>query len=289
MQFSVRSDQFPVSSVRSAYCLLPDCLLSNCLLNEIVPLRIMVNETAHTEWYKTWFDSPYYPMLYAHRGTAEADTFVANIDNILNLPRQAKVLDLACGQGRHSRALAALGYTVTGADLSRSSIEKAKPLENEQLNFVVHDMRRPVAVNYFDAVMNLFTSFGYFYSLRDNIRTIDSVHTCLKDNGLFLVDYFNAKLVRKAIEDCSSGINDISGVHFAWLKSIRENKVVKEIKVNDNGIVHQFSESVSLFTLHDFSEMMKDKFEIVKTFGDYNLSAFDENASPRLIMVCRKK
>jgi SAM-dependent methyltransferase len=243
----------------------------------------------HEDWFKTWFDSPYYPLLYAHRDNNEADTFVQNINNALQLPPAARILDLACGQGRHSRALGALGYTVTGADLSRSSIEKAKPFETEQLSFVVHDMRRPVAINYFDAVLNLFTSFGYFESIRDNVRTIDAVHSSLRDKGHFLIDYFNAEQVKKAVAGHASGIVDIQGIHFVWEKSIEGNKVIKRIKVNDNGTEHRFMESVALFGLNDFTAMLGEKFEIVKTFGDYHLSQFDVNTSPRLILACRKK
>lgn len=241
-----------------------------------------------SEWFETWFDSPYYPVLYAHRDNSEADTFIRNIDNVFHLQKGARILDLACGQGRHARALAALGYEVTGADLSRNSIEKAKALENDHLNFVIHDMRRPVAVNYYDAVLNLFTSFGYFESVRDNLRTINAVHTGLKDKGLFLIDYFNSESVRGIVRDGMQGVHDADGIHFVWQKSITDNKVVKEIKVNDNGKEFLFHESVSLFTLSDFSAMLKNRFEIVQAFGDYNLSAFDVTSSPRLILNCRK-
>jgi SAM-dependent methyltransferase len=242
----------------------------------------------HRDWFETWFDSPYYPILYAHRNNSEADSFIQNIRSVLQIPGNAKVLDLACGQGRHSMALAALGYSVTGADLSRNSIAKAKEHESENLNFVVHDMRRPIAVNYYDAVVNLFTSFGYFESVRDNHRTIDAVHTCLKKEGRFLLDYLNAECVRRIVGNGMQGVYDASGIHFEWQKRIIGDKVMKTIKVNDDGKEFAFTESVSLFSSDDFTRMLQGKFEIIQTFGDYDLSAFSVNSSPRFILNCRK-
>lgn len=248
-----------------------------------------MNSSVCENWFEAWFDSPYYPLLYSHRDNAEATSFIQRITKVLDLPAGAAILDLGCGQGRHSRAMAALGYNVTGADLSPASIEKAKQYASENLSFVVHDMRRPIAVNYYDAVINLFTSFGYFESVRDNIRTIDAVRMSLKPNGWFLIDYLNADCVKSAIAENSSGEKDVNGVHFQWKKSISASKVIKQIKITDHGNTYDFCESVSLFTPEDFSRMLGGKFEIIQTFGDYNLSAFDRRTSPRMIIVSRKR
>lgn len=248
-----------------------------------------MKSTVCEHWFEEWFDSPYYPLLYSHRDHAEADSFIQNISKFIDLAPGSNVLDLGCGQGRHSRALAALGFNVTGADLSPASIEKANAHANDRLNFVVHDMRRPVAINYYDAVINLFTSFGYFESKRDNIRTIDAVNMCLKPNGWFLIDYFNSKCVKETVALNSSGEKKVDGINFQWTKKLVGDKVIKQILVDDHGTEHDYCESVSLFTLKDFSGMLQGKFDIMRTFGDYNLSAFDERASPRLIIVSRKR
>lgn len=240
-------------------------------------------------WFEEWFNSPYYHMLYANRSTTEADAFILNVHKLLQLPPASRVLDLACGKGRHSKALAALGYNVTGVDLSENSIAAAKEMENENLRFMVHDMRRPVAVNYYDAVLNLFTSFGYFTTRRDNVRTIDAVATALRPNGIFLIDYFNAVKVGKMVQASSEGQSDSGAVHFHWRKSIENGFVVKEITVTDGDRRLEFCEHVQLFTLKEFAEMLQEKFEIAGMFGDYNLTTFDEQNSDRLILSCRKK
>lgn len=248
-----------------------------------------MNSGDRENWFEAWFDSPYYHLLYAHRSTAEADALILNLQNILQLKPGSRILDLACGKGRHSKALAMQGYNVTGVDLSDHSIEEARKMGSDNLEFMVHDMRRPVAVNYYDAVLNLFTSFGYFTSVRDNSRTIDAVHTALHPQGIFLIDYFNAVKVQKAVEAKPEGTLDSEGVHFHWKKSVENGAVIKEIEVTDDGKSYVFCEHVQLFTLKDFAELLHEKFDIVNVFGDYSLTAFDEQNSDRLILSCRKK
>ncbi len=240
-------------------------------------------------WFEEWFNSPYYHMLYANRSTAEADAFILNVHKLLELPPGSKILDLACGKGRHSKALASQGYNVTGVDLSENSIVEAKKMESDNLNFMVHDMRRPVAANYYDAVLNLFTSFGYFVSQRDNVRTINAVASALKPKGLFLIDFLNAVKVKKAVEANAEGNVERENVRFHWKKSIEEGSVVKQITITDGSEKFEFCEHVQLFSLADFAGMLNHKFEIVNVFGDYNLATFDESNSDRLILSCRKK
>ena len=114
------------------------------------------------DWFESWFDSPYYHLLYSNRDEREADLFIKNLINYINPSTKSKILDLACGKGRHSKVLADLGFDVTGIDLSENSIVSAKKMENESLHFYTHDMRFPFRANYFDYTFNFFTSFGYF-------------------------------------------------------------------------------------------------------------------------------
>ena len=85
------------------------------------------------EWFESWFDTSYYHTLYKHRDHKEAEVFMKNLVNYLNLSNNASLLDLACGKGRHAIYLNSLGFQVTGVDLSKNSIEKAKRHENETL------------------------------------------------------------------------------------------------------------------------------------------------------------
>ena len=82
--------------------------------------------TPTKQWYASWFDTPYYHILYKDRDHSEAQVFMDNLTNYLNIPEGGKILDLACGKGRHSVYLNSLGYNVTGIDLSEKSIDYAK-------------------------------------------------------------------------------------------------------------------------------------------------------------------
>src|SRR5699024_4430381 len=95
------------------------------------------------EWFRTWFNSPYYHILYANRDKKEAEHFIRVLIGYLVLKVDCKILDLACGIGRHSIQLNKLGYEVWGIYLSEKSIKEAKEEENSKLHFDVFDMRQP--------------------------------------------------------------------------------------------------------------------------------------------------
>ena len=124
--------------------------------------------------YKSWFDTPFYHILYKNRDYKEAEIFTRKLMDFIRLPLKSKILDLACGKGRHSINLNKMGYDVTGVDLSVKNIKNASKYESENLKFKIHDMRKPFGQK-FDLVVNLFTSFGYFDDFKDNLKTLDII------------------------------------------------------------------------------------------------------------------
>ena len=114
------------------------------------------------DWFSEWFDSRYYHILYKNRDQQEAERFLKNLSKLELFKKNSKIIDIACGKGRHSLFLSELGYDVTGVDLSKNSIKHAKQFEKENLKFDVADMRETYKNNSFDISLNLFTSFGYF-------------------------------------------------------------------------------------------------------------------------------
>jgi SAM-dependent methyltransferase len=249
-----------------------------------------VKSHGHTPcWFESWFDSPYYHLLYGNRDEREAENFINRLVDFLQPSAHSKALDLACGKGRHSIALHKRNLDVSGIDLSEKNIAAAKENETEELSFFVHDMRFPFMVNYFDYVFNLFTSFGYFSSHRENNRVVASVKSELKKGGTFVIDFLNAAMVKKFVEKTNEGTMQAGGITFHWKKRIENEIVLKDISFEAENKKFVFTENVQLLTLPDFEKMLKPYFTIEHIFGDYNLGKFDEENSPRLILIARKK
>lgn len=234
-------------------------------------------------WFASWFDTPYYHILYKDRDYEEAQVFMDNITNYLNLPEDAKILDLACGKGRHSIYLNQLGYDVTGADLSENSIAEASKFSNDKLHFTVHDMRVSFEEK-FDAIFNLFTSFGYFENDEDNLTTLKAIKESLSEYGFAVIDFMNVHHVIKNLVPQET--KTVEGIDFKIKRYVEDGHIFKEIDFEDKGEKFHFVEKVQALTLEDFEEMMDEAgIFLLDTFGDYKLKKFYKNESERLIMV----
>lgn len=239
-------------------------------------------------WYKQWFDSPYYNILYQNRDKAEARLLIDALQQELQMPKGAKVLDLACGRGRHAIYLARKGFEVTGVDLSPQSINYAAQYEQENLSFYIMDMRHPFRINYFDYTFNFFTSFGYFASEKDHLKALQSVQAGLRKNGMFVLDYFNSRLIRKKVVEQEQ--KQIQGIQFDIRKEIKHQAIHKTIQIQDGEAAFQITERVKLFELVDFEHLFEQSgLQLKKVFGNYQLDAFEPDVSPRLILIAQKR
>lgn len=237
-------------------------------------------------WFESWFDTKYYHILYKNRDFQEAKNFILKLVQHLELKNDVKILDLACGKGRHSLELNHLGFSVTGIDLSQQSIKSAKIFENEKLKFYVGDMRTVHFENTFDAIFNLFTSFGYFETEQENFSVFDAVYKQLKNEGIFVFDYLNEKFVKNTFIEFEE--KNIDNLIFKIHKKIENDLVIKEIKFEDEGKSYQFFEKVRLFDFKKINSQLKNKnFKVISTFGTYNLDEYSEN-SPRMIIIAKK-
>jgi len=234
-------------------------------------------------WYASWFDSPYYHILYKDRDYEEAKLFMNSLISYLELPKKAKILDLACGKGRHSKYLSKIGYYVTGVDLSPSSIKHAKKFEKENLIFKVHDMCKPYP-DKFDAVFNLFTSFGYFENEEDNLRTIKAIKTELKPNGHGVIDFLNSDYIKNNLVPIET--KTIQDIDFSIKRFIEDDYIIKKIEFTHNDNLFLYTERVKALTLNDFKKLFKEaNVSLNACFGDYKLNKFNPETSQRLILL----
>lgn len=234
-------------------------------------------------WYASWFDTPFYHILYKDRDHTEAETFMHNLTNYLNIPEGGKILDLACGKGRHAIYLNSIGYDVTGVDLSENSIAHAKQFENETLHFEVHDMCKPYNEQ-FDAVFNLFTSFGYFDKDEDNLNTIKAIKADLNEFGFGVIDFMNTDYVLNNL--IPEETKTVDGIEFHLKRYKKNGYIVKDIVFTREGDDYHYQERVRAFSLEDFEVLFeKAGVYLLDIFGDYKLRKFDKKESSRLIMI----
>lgn len=241
-----------------------------------------------TEWFGEWFDSPYYHILYKHRDHEEASEFIDNLIEYFHISKDHKLLDLACGKGRHSIYLNQKGFNVVGVDLSAQNIEHAKQFENDRLHFFIQDMRHDFAENEFDFVLNMFTSFGYFDSDEENAQAIKVAADALKPGGKLLIDFLNPYKVIHNLVPCEE--KQIEGITFQITKRLSEDGyILKDIKFEDNGRQHHYQEKVKAIRRVEFlSYFKKAGLQLIEIFGDYHFNAYDPEDSHRMIFVVKK-
>jgi len=242
------------------------------------------------EWFESWFDSEEYLKVYKHRDENEARLFVNSIISVINIKSKSKILDLACGAGRHSIEFAKKGFPVTAVDLSKNLLKNAKinaQNANVNINFMQADLRNFYINEKFDLVLNLFTSFGYFETDEDNFKVFQIAYNYLHENGFFVFDYFNKKHVENnLIPSTNFKINDTEIIQKRYIKN---GRVIKDITIKKNGYEKHFNESVKIYSLKKIkSELVVNKFKIKNIFGSFDKAEYDENLSDRIIIIAQK-
>ena len=240
-------------------------------------------------WFKNWFNSPYYHLLYFKRDEHEAAQFIDKLIEFLQPAAGSKMLDVACGKGRHSMQLASKGFDVTGIDLSDESIDAALLNSHEHLHFYRHDMRLPFWLNYFDYSFNFFTSFGYFPTQRENNNAIRTIATSLKPGGTFVMDYLNVHYAEDHTQHKTE--KEIDQINFVITKWYDEDFFYKKIEIEDPSLSAPlvYTEKVAKFSLGDFTEMFAYQgLQIKDIYGEYDFSSYDLKKSSRLIMIAEK-
>ncbi len=241
------------------------------------------------EWFASWFDSVHYHKLYGYRDATEAARFLDELIARLRPRTGARVLDLGCGAGRHSRYLASKDLQVIGMDLAAHSITEAKKSTRPGLRFLQHDMRVPFGREAFDYVFSFFTSFGYFEQLDEHLTVVRNMATSLRRGGALVPDYLNARHAETRLTPEEA--KKIDGVIYRLTRWTDARSFFKRIVVEDGTRKPlEYVERVARFTLQDFERMFAlHDLIIEEVHGDYRLSPYNALTSPRMILVAMKK
>jgi SAM-dependent methyltransferase len=230
-------------------------------------------------WYQEWFGAEYLE-LYSHRDENEARQQVAFFQEQCG-KIDGPVLDLACGMGRHIQELEAAGYRAVGCDLS-STLLRTGVREYGDMAVARADMRHlPFCDGVFAALVNFFTSFGYFSTEEENFQVVREMSRVLDVGAQFLFDYLNVhreleKLVQREHRDTPMGSVDIE----RWF-DLSDRSFNKRMTIGDK----RYLERVRGYDLAEISAMFDAcNLRIRSAFGDFDGAPFDERA-PRLILV----
>ena len=241
------------------------------------------------EWYEQSFGEDYL-LVYKHRDFSGAYREVKAMMDWLSLPAGSAVLDLCCGMGRHSLALTEFGYRITGVDLSEVLLAAARRADpNQRVRWIRGDMREVPLQEQFDAVVNLFTSFGYFAIEADNRKVLCEIDRLLKPGGRFLIDFLNPGYVERTLVPHSVRIDGEDTIQE--YRKIEGGFVKKDIVIQSDGKPERrYEEQVRLFALADFHRLMEDTSLVIDhVYGGYDGSSYEEDRSVRMIMTGKKK
>ncbi len=242
-----------------------------------------------TEWFEQWFGEEYH-ALYPHRDEDDARRVVALVRRAAPWREGDRVLDLACGAGRHAAEFERLGARVAGFDLSPAMLRRARGRARATL--VRGDMRAlPFRAGSFALAVNLFTSFGYFRDDAEHRVVVEQVATVLVPGGRFVLDYLNAEQVRRSLRVAEQGISATGGgtggaVRIGHRITDDGRYVIKEIEIPDEG--RSFQERVRLFTPADLKALFAAAgLAVERRYGDYDGRPLTADSSRAILVGLR--
>jgi SAM-dependent methyltransferase len=237
------------------------------------------------------FWSATYDMLFPEARIAAAPEEVEQILALTARIPPARVLDLGCGPGRHSIALAGLGFQVTGVDRTAFLLDKAvqrSAVEDIDVEWIRSDMRDFVRPSAYDLALSLFTSFGFFWDDAENQRVLENLFESLGPRGTLVVDVAGKEVIAKIFEPTSS--HDVEGSVVVQRRRVIDNwsRMSNEwMWIQDTG-VRSFRFEHWIYSGRELEQMLRRVgFEEVRLFGDFLGRPYDANAQ-RLVVVGTK-
>ena len=245
-------------------------------------------------WYVDFFGDDYL-RVYADRLTDEhTEAEVAFVERALGLQPGDAVLDLCCGQGRHAILLAKHGIRATGQDLSERYIADARRIAAEQgadAAFVVGDMRRIEGAERYDAVINMFTAFGYLDADADNAQALHAAHRALKPGGRILIDALNREwvLANQTPEERHEREGGAAIIERrAFDAAAGRNHVTFEVVEPDGARRQAGGHHVRLYSLAEMRALLEEAgLAYERAYGGYDAAPYAPS-SRRMIVVARK-
>jgi len=237
-----------------------------------------------SEWFEDWFGERYL-HLYRHRDERDAEDLLALLRRTLPWQRGWKVLDVACGAGRHLRVLGTMQVQAIGLDLSGSLLRRAREVTPAPL--VRADLRwLPIRSGTMDLTLNLFTSFGYFETDVEHSTALLGMAGTVKVGGWFVLDYLNAEGVRRSL--VPREVVDLGETRLEIERRVTgDGRFVTQSIVSPDR--ERFIERVRLLGVAELEAMFGAAgLTVTHRFGDYRGAPLNAG-HPRTILIGRRR
>jgi SAM-dependent methyltransferase len=231
------------------------------------------------------------PVLFTASRWESAPREVEAMVALLGLSPGAKVLDLCCGVGRHSLELARRGFQVTGVDRTTAYLQEARARASQEgleVEFVQEDMRTFVRPEAFDAVINYFTSFGYFESEDEDRRVVENAYRSLRPGGLLLMDMMGKEILARIFSE--RGWREEDGMLILEDRQVAPDwsTVYNRWIIIKDGERREVTLTTRQYSAAELSRLLKGcGFERVEVYGDLTGAPYDMEAR-RLVVVAGK-
>jgi SAM-dependent methyltransferase len=245
---------------------------------------------------KEWFDDDslwrdMYPILFSAKRIADATD---EIDKVITLvaPKGKSVLDLCCGPGRCSIALAKRGFKVTGVDRTKYLLDKAKAsakLAKVKIEWIQADMRDFVRPESFDFLLSMYTSFGYFDDKREDMTVLKNMLTSLRPGGTCVIEVGGKEWLAKVFQPTTSRVLP-NGTMLVERHEIFDDwtRIRNEWILIRKGRVKTFRFHHTIYSGLELRERLEQAgFADVKLYGGLDGRPYDSNAQ-RLVAIGRK-
>jgi cyclopropane fatty-acyl-phospholipid synthase-like methyltransferase len=254
----------------------------------------MGDETQGAEWWTTYFDRDFFrlyrPFLPAEETRREAEGALA----MLGLDPGSRLLDLACGWGRHAREFARAGLRVTGLDLSAELLrlarrEEAKRRGRARVHWVRADMRHLPFREGFDAVASLFSSLGYFGSDDADLEVLRGVRAALRPGGALLLEVMHRDQVAREFVERDWWEGEDGALVWVEREFDAVSGVSREcLRWQGEGGGGEKHHAIRVRTATEWKALLEAAGLIPERwYGDWDLSDF-EHRSERLIVLARR-
>jgi SAM-dependent methyltransferase len=202
-----------------------------------------------------------------------------------------KILDLCCGIGRISAELARTGFSVTGVDITESFLKTAREdalYEKLDIEYIQADAREFLRPDYFDTIVNLYISFGYFSDQKDDLKVLHNVFTSLKKGGCFIIETLGKEIAARDFIEAEwferAGYTMLTEYEPLDSWTFLKNRwiLLKDSQRVEKTFVQRLYSASELKT-----SLQQAGFEKIEIYGDWDESPYDQYAK-KLIAVCRK-